>query len=197
MKDGNIIFTILSALLLCLISSSASARQINEAESIILEGSKLRINGTSNVTDFECIYSSRISSDTLHQTITYGDSLFITGDSIKLSSSSFDCGKRAINRDLQKTLKSDEFPFLEIGLVSIEIADSVPFETKISVTIAGVSRNELVEISEFSSSKNSISFAGESSILLTNFGLTPPTALFGLVKVGDEIKISFDLTVEQ
>ncbi len=196
MKNGRILF-FLSILFLSSVSENTFARQINEVESIILEGSKLRINGTSNVTDFECIYSDRISSDTLYQRVSYGDSLFISGDSITLKSANFDCGKKAINRDMQKTLKAEEFPFLEIALKSIEIADELPFETQLAITLAGVNRNVSVEISEFSSSGNSISFIGNGQILLTNFGLTPPTALFGLVKVDDEISISFDLTVEQ
>ncbi|GAB5408578.1 MAG: hypothetical protein BalsKO_09430 [Balneolaceae bacterium] len=177
--------------------TEANAQQVTEVQTLILEGSKLRINGTSNVNDFECIYSDRISTDTLHQQISYGDSLFIAGESIRLLASSFDCGKRAINRDMQKTLKADEFPFLEIGLKSIEIADEVPFVATLSVTIAGKNRLNQIHIDSFSGTDTGISFSGKGAILLTDYGLKPPTALFGLVKVDDQIEIIFDLSVEQ
>lgn len=196
MKNVEILLLI-SVVLLCSIPESILARQIDEVDSIILEGSKLRINGTSNVTDFECIYSEQISSDALYQQISYGDSLFISGDSIKLRASSFDCGKRAINRDMQKTLKAEEFPFLEIGLKSVEIADELPFSATLRITIAGKTRLDNILITSFSSTERGISFSGNGPVLLSNYDLEPPSALFGLVKVDDEIDIRFDLIIEQ
>ncbi len=178
------------------VQESATARQTNQVKSIILEESKLRINGTSNVSNFECNYKKRISADTLNQTITFSDSLIVIGDSILLSADSFDCGKKPINRDLRKTLKANEHPFLELELVSIEIADEVPFQALLSVIIAGIQRTETVTITEFSTEESGISFKGQGDLLLTNFDLNPPRALFGLIKVDDRVDIHFDLMIE-
>ncbi len=195
MTDSKIFLLFLSTILLLLVAENAHARQVNEVKSLILEESKLRINGTSNVNDFECFYDAPISNDTLYQTVTFGDSLFIEGGAVQFSTKSFNCGKRAINRDMQSTLKASEFPYMELELVSIEIADEVPFGAKLSVTIAGTNRLENIEITNYSSSESTINFSGSGDILLTDFNLDPPTALFGLVKVNDEIKISFDFSV--
>lgn len=197
MKFGNLRLITFIFCLTFLTSVTTFARQINETKSIIHNESELKINGTSNVVDFECNYSQQISTDTLNHSISYGDSLFITGDALVLESSNFDCGRRSINRDMQKTLKVNEYPYLSISLSSIEIADELPFDSQISVTIAGINRIERVEISEFSSTDSSISFKGSGQVLLTNYELKPPSALFGLVKVDDQISISFDLTIEQ
>ncbi len=178
------------------IQENALARQTNQATSIILESSKLRINGTSNVSNFECNYKNRISSDTLSHSITFSDSLIVTGDTIQLSSDAFDCGKKPINKDLRKTLKAKDYPFLELELTSIEIADEVPFQALLSVTIAGIQRTETVTITEFSTEESGISFKGEGDILLTDFDLKPPRALFGLIKVDDRVDIHFDLMLE-
>ena len=196
MKDGKLILIFLSVILLFLGADDTHARQTNEVKSIILEGSKLRINGTSNVNDFECFYDAPISKDTLYQTVTFGDSLFISGGGVEFRAEFFECGKRAINRDMQGTLKAKEFPFMELKLVAIEITDEVPFEAKLSITIAGTNRIEKVKINKFSSFDSTISFSGDGDILLTDFNLKPPTALFGLVKVDNLISISFDLSVE-
>ncbi len=195
MKDVKVVILFVSALVLFLVPENASARQINEVKSIILEDSKLRINGTSNVNDFECFYDAPISSDTLYQTVTFGDSLFISGEAVQFQTESFDCGKRAINRDMQSTLKAKEFPFMELELVAVEITDEVPFGAKLSITIAGTNRLENVEITDYSRTDSTIRFSGSGDILLTDFNLKPPTALFGLVKVDNQIKISFDLSV--
>ncbi|RNC85673.1 MAG: YceI family protein [Balneola sp.] len=196
MIDYRAFLLLLSFFPFFLVHEHAHARQTNQVKSIILEGSKLRINGTSNVSNFECNYIDPIATDTLNQTITFGDSLSVTGDSIQLSSSSFDCGKRAINKDLRKTLKAKDFPFLELKLESIEIADEVPFQASLLVFIAGIKRIEPVTITEFSSEEEIVSFKGEGSILLTDFDLKPPSALFGLIKVNHQVDIHFDLTLE-
>ena len=196
MKDGKKVTFILSVLLLYLGAEYVSARQINQVSFTIHEDSKLRINGTSNVNDFECFYDAQISSDTLHQTVTFGDSLFFSGNALRFKTSDFDCGKRAINRDLQKTLMSDQFPYMELKLSTVEIADQVPFSSTLEITIAGTTRIRPVTINKYSGSESGITFTGGGAILLTDFNLEPPTALFGLVKVDDQIKISFDLNIE-
>ena len=189
--SGAFLFFI--SLFLFLVQDSALARQTNQAGSFILEGSKLGINGTSNVSNFECNYKNRISSDTLSHTITFSDSLIVAGDAIQLSSNAFDCGKKPINRNLRKTLKAKDYPLLELELISIEIADEVPFQASLVVMIAGVQRTEVVTITELSTEEFGIRFKGEGDILLTDFNLNPPRALFGLIKVNDRVDIHFDL----
>lgn len=186
----------MSVLFLFVGTEALSARQVNEVSFTIREDSKLRINGTSNVNDFECFYEAPISSDILNQTVTFGDSLFFSGNAVRFQTNAFDCGKRAINRDLQKTLMSDQFPYMELKLSTVEIADQLPFSANLEITIAGTTRIRPVTINEYSGSESAINFSGEGEVLLSDFNLSPPTALFGLVKVDDEIKISFDLNIE-
>ncbi len=196
MKGGKITILILGVLYLCTGTELSIARQTNNVSFFINEDSKLRINGTSNVNDFECFYNAPISSDSVFQSVTFGDSLFFEGKPIQFKTSSFDCGKRAINRDLQKTLKADDFPFMELSIKTAEIADSVPFSSDLRVSIAGKTNIRPVTITAYSSSDSKITFSGNGQILLTDFGLEPPTALFGLVKVNDEIEINFELSIE-
>lgn len=189
-------FTLLFvSILLYLISGTAYARQTNEVNFLILENSKLRINGTSNVTDFQCIYKDRISADTLKQSITFGDTLTISGDKITIAVGSLDCGKKVINRDLQKTLQASKYPTLELGLLTVEISDTTPFNALLEITIAEVTQNRFIEINSFENNDDQLVFSGKGKILLTDFGLDPPTALFGLIKVSNEIEIMFDLII--
>ena len=195
MIDGKFKLLFVSILLYSSFIGNTYARQTNDVKFLILEDSKLRINGTSNVTDFQCIYKDRISADTVNQSITFGDTLTISGDKISINVSSLDCGKRVINRDLQKTLKAKEYPFLELNLLTVEISDTTPFNALLEITIAEVTQNRFVEITSFENSKDHLVFSGSGKILLSDFGLDPPTAIFGLIKVDNEIEIMFDLII--
>ncbi len=96
--------------------------------------------------------------------------------------------------DFLSMLKADEFPFIEIVLhrsdFSIEKASSSHTPQRISVTIAGVTRDYDVSCSLIYC-YDSIILKGRQTIKLTDFELQPPVKLSGLVRVHDEINVSF------
>lgn len=171
--------------------------QLDVFKTFILEESTLSISGTSNVNNFTCGYLEPIASDTLIHEVAFSDSLYPAGDIIQLQANRFDCGSRPINRDMRKTLKAGDFPFLELSLSTIEIADSLPFTTVLDISIAGVTRKEEIQIIEFVRTDENVSFTGLGTVLLSDFNLKPRSALFGLVKVDDEIQIRFNIFIEQ
>jgi len=42
-----------------------------------------------------------------------------------------------------------------------------------------------------------IQFTGSQELLMTDFGIDPPTAVFGTIRSKDEIRIEFDVTLSQ
>lgn len=198
MKDVKIVIFFMSALILFSGTENASARQINEVKSIILESSKLRINGTSNVNDFECIYEDEIETDTLTHSIQIQDtSIAVQGDDISLRVNSFNCGKRGINRDFRKTMKSDVYPNIDIELLSIVSPYGIPTLANVATTLGGVTKEYTIELYGYQIENGVAIVSGTNRINMSDFGINPPTALFGLVKVRDEIEIEFTLTVKQ
>ena len=45
-------------------------------------------------------------------------------------------------------------------------------------------------------SANSFELHGKKDILLTDFGITPPQAMLGMIKVNDQISLSFFLKIQ-
>lgn len=60
------------------------------------------------------------------------------------------------------------------------------------LTIAGIEKEINTEV-DFNTNKNTIRITGSQKILLNDFGITPPTAMFGQIVVGDAVIVSFDL----
>ena len=161
--------------------------------------SKLSINGKSNVNDFRCKSEHELQQDSLDFTYHFtADTINVDGVSLFLEVSQFDCGKKAINRDFRSTLKYKEYPFIQITLNELVLEDSadlVPNTAKVTISIAGVERKYDVPLHAFSSMEDRVIVGGSKTLYMTDFGLTPPSPLFGLVQVSDELDIVFDLVI--
>ena len=180
--------------LACSFSGKINAQKIAPVKSTILNDSKLSILGTSNVTDFECLYDDDFRIDTLSHSLTLDqDIIKVSGDSLKLKIENFDCGKRGINKDFRNSLKSDEYPSIDISLISFKQSDSLLKEVNVLISLAG---SEKIFELEFTSSyleNGIIKIEGEQKLTMSDFNIDPPRALLGLIKVRDELTIKFEL----
>lgn len=161
--------------------------------------SKLSINGTSNVSDFRCQSEHELQQDSLQFNYHFDeDTINVDGVSLSLEIDQFDCGKRGINRDFRSTLKYKEYPFINITLNELvleEATDIVPTQANVTISIAGNARDYTVPLTAFSSSEDRIIVGGTKTLYMSDFGLTPPSPLFGLVQVSDQLDITFDLVI--
>ncbi|MGN8224128.1 YceI family protein [Gracilimonas sp. BCB1] len=161
--------------------------------------SKLSINGKSNVNDFKCESEHELQQDSLGFSYHFeADTINVDGVSLFLEISRFDCGKKAINRDFRSTLKYKEHPFIQITLNELILENEenpVPKSANVTITIAGVERNYEVPLDAFSSTEEAVQVGGNKILYMTDFGLTPPSPLFGLVQVSDELDIVFELVI--
>ena len=166
-------------------------------QTVVLNESKLRINGTSNVTDFECKYNNDFEVDTLshHLEITE-DSVLVSGDDLPLIIDSFDCGKRAINKDFKSTLKSKEYPNIDIKLLEVYSENGRPKRASVAISLGGATQQYLVSLTEEIMGNEVVAISGTQKLKLSDFNLEPPRALFGLIKVRDELDVSFELLVK-
>lgn len=191
-------FCIPILLILFLFPISIMAQEQSSVQSVILNESKLRINGTSNVNDFECVYEEELESDTLFHEVELAEAFAnIQGDRLELVVESFDCGKRGINRDFRNTLKSKQYPNIHIEVLQVTAKNDIPDKATVAIELAGVTNTYEVDLKNVSIDNDLIQVLGEQNLRMSDFGLKPPTALFGLIKVRDRLKISFTLQVIQ
>jgi len=162
------------------------------------DNSELTIKGTSNVTDFECEYEGSFDRDTLQHSIQFDEKSYrISGDTLKLLINSFECGKRGINRDLRKTLKSSVFPTIDIVPLSFSKNEQLLNQMYVSISIAGAVNNYELFFESDTASSSSYRVKGEQLLKMTDFNIDPPRALLGLIKVDDELMILFDIMLKQ
>ncbi len=168
----------------------------------ILPDSRLYLEGSSNVNQFVCDCEQVFPSLTFNmEGGSPQNKASFLDTRLQLITKNLDCGNRGMNRDLYKTLKADEFPQIVFALRSVNpLPDFTnPGEqrvtTEASLTIAGQSRPVDLEVKARPLGDQSFHFVSQKTIKMSDFGIEPPTALMGLIKVDDEITIHFDLKV--
>ncbi len=158
----------------------------------IQENSEISIKGTSNVHSFECTYQEDIelTSKTI-ELVPNPNSFKINKAKLHLTAKSFDCGGRRINNDFKDILKADQFPHVDIQILSIS-PNQNQYVADIEVKIAGHSKNYKLHAKN---PKNNY-FTGNLSVDITDFGLESPKKVMGLIKVNELINIKFNLYIE-
>jgi len=148
------------------------------------------ISGASNVNRFSFTYStpSFIKNNP--------ESFVRTGEKVEVDIPvrKFEPSNPRMYDDFLHLLKEVEYPFITISFSLDEISGSrnslLHTPEKISVTIAGITRDYYVDCS-FNYCNNTLLLKGEKTLRLTDFYINPPVKLNGIVKVHNEIDVNF------
>jgi len=115
---------------------------------------------------------------------------------------SLECGRDKMNHDLQKAMKADEHPDINFRLSEASgTGGSITAESGLNVTavgflsVAGVERKVAVQATAQENDGGAFRISGSLPIQMTDYSITPPRALRGLIRVRDEIVVQFDLIV--
>ncbi len=175
-----------------------------------VDESRLWIEGSSNVNQFECRAEKYTGEATLPETTkNYTSSEAASTNEllslkIDIQVDSIECGKRKMNQDLQKALKAEQFPeitflFQEASVLKVPQNTEEGFQLEVRglLTIAGTTKEISFTTEAYYTGQNRVRAIGETSINMTDFGVQPPTALMGLIRANEELTVNFDLIAEQ
>ena len=169
--------------------------------------SALWITGSSTVGPFNCIAGTIFGSATISikpSTLDHPDTTRALDLSVTIPVRGFDCGKEAMNQDMYNAMKSDVHPEIRYALVSSELtarprtpSSWYMVKTSGTLSIAGVEQaiEMTVRIKQLPDGKFRV--VGSKNLSMPDFGITPPTALWGMIKADAQLTVHFDLiTVE-
>lgn len=169
----------------------------------ILPSSTLTISGSSNITDFSCCCEDfapiRYEIEVLNAT-----QLRLSETLLRIPVQTLDCGNRLMNKDLRQTLRVEEHPYINIRPLSLQLQKTPPvpmgqwisLTAKAEVSLAGTTQQVELEVTARRLTEQRWQIRTQKELCFFDFGIEPPTAMGGLIKVKDEITIHFDLFVE-
>lgn len=150
---------------------------------------KMTIHGTSNLHDWETVVTEvNVSGKFVAENgaLKSVDQLTVRVPVNKIKSEK---GKTMDNKTYE-TLKSDKNPNITFTASKVTVTGS-DIVANGTLNIAGKSNTVTVKGKWKSVGNNEIEISGEHNLKMTDYGMTPPTALLGTMKVGDPITLKF------
>jgi len=114
--------------------------------------------------------------------------------------------KKAMDNVMYEAMKQKEHPNIEYRLKDMKlrgpvggVAGAYVFETEGELTVAGVTKTESMVVLMEKLNETTLRFSGTNDLKMTDFGIKPPAPALalGLIKTGDEVKISFEWVTAQ
>ncbi|NMM48773.1 YceI family protein [Marinigracilibium pacificum] len=189
MKDTSRI----TAITLMLLLLTAFNSQLLAQYKVDSKNSELTVLGTSSLHDWEIV------AETLEGNANFD----LTGGLKAVNNLSFDVvvnsmksGKSGMDKNTYDALNEKKYKNVSYKLTKANKITPSGGKYKVDATgnlsIAGKSKsvNMVVTVTP---SGSTVSIAGSYKMKMTDFGIDPPTAVFGTIKTGDEIEIKFNV----
>ena len=165
--------------------------------------SKLWIEGTSNLHGWSCKaekFDATIELDAAAiAELATATPKVLKRVEVKVPVKALKCGHGGMDDNLYKALKADDTPDISYILATFDAApgeaDAFTLKTNGTLAIAGKENTLTMDVVATRLPDGTVKATGVVAIKMTDFGIKPPTAMFGTLRTGDEVKVNFALTV--
>lgn len=195
----------LNSLLSVLAAAAAVAAPAAAQQSVrlaLLPGSTLQIEGTSTMHGFTCKtdkMEAYIDVDPAFRVKQLTEVAHpIVKTRVVIPVKSLKCGEGKMNDNMYSTLQADKNPTITYVLSTYSL-DGTATETAFGantegvLTIVGKDKTISMPIKAQRLADGSAMATGKATLLMTDFGIKPPKFMFGALRVGNEIKVSFNI----
>jgi hypothetical protein len=164
---------------------------------VISESSTLSVNGSTNINKFACDVPAYGQIDTLTFRSRADKSIVLTG-SIDLKVQSFDCHNAVMTHDLRNTLKEKQFPCLHITFLSLNELPELTTKPKaitgmVKIELAGIAKQFQINYEVLVDAQKTMHMIGSRDINFSDFNLSPPRKLGGIIRTNDKLSVVFHL----
>jgi len=184
--------------------AAIAARAQETARIAVSPDSKLWIEGTSNLHGWSCkatTLDAVVEVDpAVAAQLAVAPPKALKKVHVKVPVKSLKCGHGGMDENVYKALKADESSEISYIMATFEATpgeakDSFTLHTVGTLTIAGKENKVSMDVVAIRLPDGAVKATGMVPIKMTDFGIKPPTAIFGRVKAGDEVKVNFELNV--
>jgi hypothetical protein len=191
----------LAATLICALACISTSAAAQVGRLVSQPGTKVWVEGNSNVHGWSC------TADSTEMIIVADPSIGKPGipsrhvverADVRIAVGALQCGENKMNENLRKALLADANPSIVFKSAVIEAsagADADHFKLIAAGTlkIAGKDRPVSIELATTRLPNGILKATGTVPLLMTDFGIKPPTALLGTMRTKDPITVRFEL----
>ncbi|RMG66440.1 MAG: YceI family protein [Bacteroidetes bacterium] len=193
-----------TALLIALLSwTTASAQTLYR----VSDGTEFFVDGTSNIHDWTAtvgtVEGSFVISEAYAQKGKLKPGTAFSGGSLSIPVASLDGGKgETMNNKILAAFDAPSHPNIRFELGEATVAklpqgdQNFPVSVSGQLSMAGQTHPVTLSLTGSRQADGSYRFTGKHDILMTSFGMEPPTALFGQIATGDKVVIRINLVLK-
>lgn len=166
---------------------------------VVLKGGSLQVTGSTNINTFTCAITGYSNADTITVYKSQDESEIVPlKGSLSLDVKLFDCRNPVMTGDLRKTLRAKEYPRMTIRFLNLNKFPGLNAQTDnvkgaVDIELAGVVRRFDVNYRFYRDQQKIIHLIGERSVNFSDFNLTPPRKLGGMIQTDNKLKVQFEL----
>ena len=185
------------------LGAAVSGAQTSGAVRLQLQpGSEISFTGTSSLHGFSCKttqFDALLSVDPEYATDLAALARPIGAVNVTIPVRSLSCGNKGLESNMLKALKANEHATITFRLDNYEIDAASRTEagftaqTVGALKIAGRERPIQLRVRGERHPDGAVRVRGERDLLMSDFGIRPPTMMLGAIKTGDRIVVKFDL----
>lgn len=162
---------------------------------LVSNKSTIKIEGTSSLHDWS-MQTQALQGDA-EMILTAGKLQDVKALKLVIAAESLKSGKSAMDKNAYEALKTEKFPSIQFKLGNLNSIEQKGDDLLITasgvLTIAGFSRPERIEVQGKVDSKGILYLSGKKSIKMSQYGIEPPSFMFGSVTTGDALNVTFNL----
>ncbi len=178
------------------LTMSFSSMKAEDTYNIVPAMSSIQVLGTSTLHAWKMNSNSIISTAKVNNNTQIVSSVFqVATNSLKSTEGSM------MDNIAHKAMKMKNFPAIIFTIQSdkVNATNKTGFEGTVTgnLMIAGVSKPISIPVNVTYLVNNMIKVEGNQPLKMTDFGIKPPTAMFGAIKSGDEVHVAFLLVFKK
>jgi len=169
------------------------------AAPLSLTSAKVSIAGTSNIHEWSASTTNvAVTKLTLESGVSGAGILAaalnpgtVTAFEVAVRTKSLASPKEGVDKNMHKALKADEFADITFRLLRFE--SKAPGATRAvgMLKIAGVEKEVAFDL-KTAAAPTTLTVSGEVALLMTDYGITPPRALMGMLKTDPKVVVKFE-----
>lgn len=182
---------ILTTAAAALLSTSAFAGEVSATSA------KLSVSGTSTVQAWKCeaktvdarlqLKGDKLSAESVTQDVA--------GGKVRIATAALDCKNGTMNDHMREALKAKQHTAIQFTLKSVTAGDKAgTAKLNGELTLAGITKAITLPVT-LSAHGTTVRAVGSYPLNMTEYGIKPPTLMFGTMKVGEVVTLQFDVAV--
>jgi hypothetical protein len=164
----------------------------------VQSGSRVWVSGTSTARSFRC-ESSQVEGVAQVPTAELSQLSEVTGARVTIPVAALDCHNTTMNGHMRTALKAAQAPNISLQVNSATVShagDGSAARLTGELTIAGTTRPVTLDATVVSDA-GQLRVRGTKAIVMTEYGVRPPSLMLGAMRVNPNVTVGFDVLLKQ